>query len=296
MHVIKYWNRNTHQWEEEKIYGEGFVRFLYENPIGSALTDRVCTRPWFSKLYGKLQNTAWSAKKVPAFIQSFHINMEEYNQPDTFSNFNDFFIRTFKQGKRPFVMGKDMPAFAEGKYFAFERTSENIGLPIKGASLSLSQLLQNKKWIETFAGGPLFIARLAPPDYHRFHFPDDGNNLDSYPCTGPLHSVNPIALKQRPDILFTNERQVSILETKHFGKLAYIEVGAMCVGKIVQTTSSKDFHRGQEKGYFLFGGSTVILVGEPNRWKPTADLLEMTEKGFETSLLLGQKIAQSSAN
>lgn len=292
-HVIQYWDRNRKTWSEEKIFGEGFVRFLYENKMGSVLTDTVCVRPWFSKLYGKFQNTQWSAKKIPSFIKQFDINIEEYNQQTGFPHFNDFFIRTFKEGKRPFAEGNALPAFAEGKYIAYEKCTENLALPVKGVSLSLPQLLSNETWLKKFLGGPLFVARLAPPDYHRFHFPDDGTLLQSYTLTGPLHSVNPLALKQRTNILFTNERQVSILETKHFGLMAYIEVGAMCVGKIVQTYKGKNFKRGQEKGYFLFGGSTVILVGEPNRWKPDADLLEMTANGFESSLLLGQQIAKA---
>ncbi len=292
-HIIKYWNRNRHQWEEEKIFGEGFVRFLYENPAGTVLTDKVCTRPWFSKLYGRLQNTRWSAKKIPQFIKQFDIKIEEYNEQNNFPHFNHFFIRTFKEGKRPFVTGDALPAFAEGKYIAYAKCTENLQLPIKGASLSLPQLLHKKNWIEKFMGGPLFVARLAPPDYHRFHFPDEGTLLESYTLTGPLHSVNPLALKQRSDVLFTNERQVSILQTKHFGLLAYIEVGAMCVGKIVQSFSGNSFKRGQEKGYFLFGGSTVIVVGEPNRWAPDSDLLAMTKNGYETALLLGEQVGKT---
>jgi phosphatidylserine decarboxylase len=107
-----------------------------------------------------------------------------------------------------------------------------------------------------------------------------------------LHSVNPIALKQRSKIFITNERHVSILETKHFGKLAYIEVGALCVGKIVQThKESEPFSKGDEKGYFLFGGSTVILIGQAGRWNLDEDLLLKTRQNQETLVRLGEPIA-----
>ena len=101
----------------------------------------------------------------------------------------------------------------------------------------------------------------------------------------------------KKDILITNERHVSILQTKNFGRLAYVEVGAICVGKIVQShPPEKPFQRGEEKGYFLFGGSTVILLGEPGAWSPDSDLLEQTSRGLETLVRLGEKIAQRRAS
>ena len=113
-----------------------------------------------------------------------------------------------------------------------------------------------------------------------------------YELHGAYHSVNPIALKERPEIFMINERAVTILQTENFGKLAYIEVGATMVGKIIQSTDLKDFKRGDEKGYFLFGGSTVIVLGEKGKWKPTDDLIKHTQGGMETWVPLGQKIAE----
>jgi phosphatidylserine decarboxylase len=140
--------------------------------------------------------------------------------------------------------------------------------------------------------GPLLLARLCPVDYHRYHYPDDGKTLNSYTVHGDYHSVNPLALKYRQDILIKNERRVSIVETKKFGKLAIVEVGATCVGKIIQShDESKDFKRGDQKGYFLFGGSTVIVYGEPGKWKPSSDILKNTELGLETYIHLGDEVA-----
>src|SRR6185437_6713 len=102
--------------------------------------------------------------------------------------------------------------------------------PVKGAHLQPEVLLGRADVARAFEGGSLLIARLCPLDYHRFHYPDDGRTWDSYRIHGKLHSVNPLALKYRSEIFFTNERQVSLLETRHFGRIAYIEVGAMAVG------------------------------------------------------------------
>ena len=110
---------------------------------------------------------------------------------------------------------------------------------------------------------------------------------------GRFHSVNPFALHRRPDILATNERQVSILATENFGTLAMVEVGAMNVGLMVQThPRGEPFRRGDEKGYFCFGASTVIVFGQPMTWLPVGDLLEQTETGRETIVRLGEEVAR----
>ena len=218
--------------------------------------------------------------------------MEEF-EGSSFASFNEFFIRRFKSGSRPFVSAPgEMPAFAEGRYLAFDKTSKKQTLLIKGIRLSPASLLGDCEKAKAFVGGPLLIARLCPTDYHRFHFPDEGVGFDDYRIAGKLHSVNPVALYYKEDILATNERQVSLLQTRNFGRLAYVEVGALCVGKIVQShVSGKSFIRGEEKGYFLFGGSTVVLMGEPGAWKPDEDLLKQTARGMETLLKLGTRIA-----
>ncbi len=188
-----------------------------------------------------------------------------------------------------------MPAFCEARYLGYKEMNDDVKIPVKGHFLTSSELLQDSKWAKTFEGGPLMIARLCPVDYHRFHFPDDGKILSAYPIAGRFHSVNPIALKEKPDIFITNERFVTILETENFGKLAYIEVGATCVGKIVQSRPLHgDFKRGEEKGYFLFGGSTVVLLGEKGKWSPSELMLEKTNAGMEVYHQLGSSLAHKS--
>lgn len=290
--MIQYWNREKRELETEQVYGEGAVSFLYGNPFGRILADGALTTPWFSRIYGKIQSSPKSRAKIAPFIEKFGIKMEEYEKRD-FRSFNDFFSRRFVPGARAIVTdpGK-MPAFCEARYLAFERVTPEQKYPVKGQWLTARALLEDEKLAQPFEGGALLIARLCPTDYHRFHFPDDGRILENRTLPGKLHSVNPLALQHRGEIFATNERQVSILETENFGKLAYIEVGALCVGKIVQTDPSKrEFRRGEEKGYFLFGASTVVLLGEPGRWKPEADLLEQTAQSRESFVKLGAAIA-----
>lgn len=289
---IVYWHREKGREEEEKVLSEIFMRWAYQTPAGRVAMDKLFTRRWVSVFYGRLQDRAWSTRKIPAFVKDFNINMAEFEAQE-YRSFNEFFIRKFKPGARTFTtVPGHMPAFAEARYLAFESVSAQQELPIKGAHLYLSELLDSRAQAEIFLEGPAYIARLCPVDYHRFHFPDDGRVVESRVIPGRFHSVNPLAIERRGAILFTNERQVSILETANFGRLAYIEVGAFGVGKIVQTYTGSEFQRGDEKGYFLFGGSTVILLGERGRWRPDVDLLAQTARGRETFVKLGDKIAE----
>jgi len=294
---IQYYNRELGKLEEEKVYGDGAVKWMYQTTSGRFLT-RLLIRPLISVFYGYLQSLGFSKFKIPGFIEQFEIKMDEYlpeegrPESDPYSSFNKFFIRRFKDGKRNFEEKPEcMPAFSEARYFAYESMNDSETIPVKGKYLGAKALLNSSQWESTFEGGPLLLARLCPVDYHRFHYPDSGKVLDYYKVAGKLHSVNPIALKEFADVFSDNVREVTILETENFGKLAYVEVGAMMVGKIVQSGDLKDFKRGDEKGYFLFGGSTVIVLGEKGKWIPDNDLLEYTKKGIETYQKIGSKIA-----
>ncbi|MCP4914198.1 MAG: phosphatidylserine decarboxylase [Oligoflexia bacterium] len=292
---IKYFNRGAKEYQIEKVYGDKAVKWLYDSLSGKVASSFV-TMPFVSKFYGMLQSSGMSKSKVWPFINNFNIKIDEYlpeegrSKEDPYSSFNQFFIRRFKDGARNFVEDSNkLPAFSEARYFGYESLKDEDTIPVKGKFLSSKELLKNSKWEETFKEGPLLLARLCPVDYHRYHYPDNGKTLDYYRVKGELHSVNPIALKKKPDIFAENERMVSILETENFGKLAYVEVGATMVGKIVQSHQGETFQRGDEKGYFLFGGSTVIVLGEKGKWKPSEDILKHTSEGVETYLQLGEE-------
>lgn len=288
---IRVWDRRHAREIEEQVYGEAGVRFVYGNPLGRLLGDLLLARRWFSRVYGWMQSTSLSGRKVAPFIARYQIPMEEY-EPGPFRTFNDFFVRRFRQGARPWVTDADvMPAFAEARYLAWTAIEDGQTFPVKGRDLSATALLGSDALAREFTGGPLLLARLCPVDYHRFHFPDDGQVVDSHRVHGAFHSVNPLALAARSDVLATNERHVTLLDTSQFGKLAYVEVGAMCVGRIVQSHTSPTFRRGDEKGYFLFGGSTVVVLGQPGAWVPDAELLDQTGRRRETLVRLGERVA-----
>lgn len=297
---IQFFNRYSAKKEIEKVYGDAMVKLVYENSLGKLISP-IFVNKTVSQAYGLMQNQMITQLKVPKFVKNYNINLDDYEAGSvkidkkelSYKNFNEFFIRQFKKGKRPFLKADNrMPAFSEARYYGHEAMSDEVKLPVKGVYLKPTDLLGNDRYTNVFKGGPFLIARLCPVDYHRYHYPDAGKTIDSYTVHGEYHSVNPLALKAKQDIFIKNERRVSILETENFGKLAYIEVGAVMVGKIVQSfDESKKFKRGDEKGYFLFGGSTVIVLGERGLWKPSHDIISNTLEGMETYIHLGDEVA-----
>ena len=294
---IHYYNRYTERIQKEHVYGEKAIQWMYQSFWGRICGHLLTIRP-FSIIYGLLQSLPSSKKKIQPFVEKFHIPLQDYlpqegrDQSDPYSSFNHFFIRRFRPEKRVFVQSPYLAAFSEGRYFGHECLDYRMTVPVKGECLSIEDLLKKEKWSKIFQRGPILISRLCPTDYHRFHFPDKGRLLDHYPICGKLHSVNPMALREYASILSTNRRSISILETDNFGKLAYIEVGAICVGNIIQTHKQRFFERGDEKGYFLFGGSTVILIGQKGKWRPCNDILQQTKMGRETYIHLGDSVGQ----
>ena len=281
---------------EERVYGGFWIKALYGTLLGRAISALIAAPP-FSRFYGWLQDRPKSKQKVKPFIEKFEINMADFlpedgrTMDDPYSTFNKFFTRRVTETARPFAQGVDFPAPCDARYFAYSELNDDVSIPVKGSYFKAKALLNHASWNDVFAGGPGFIARLCPVDYHRFHFPDTGRILDTWRIPGALHSVNPWALAFRQDIFMINEREVTILETENFGKLAYVEVGATCVGKIQQTHQSTDFERGDEKGMFLFGGSTVIVLGEAGKWNVDDRILGHSKEGTEVYLKMGQRLA-----
>ena len=288
---ILYWNRKTGKVEQEQVYGDAGISFLYQTKVGNAVADLFMSKKLPSRLYGLYQSSQWSRHKIENFIRDYRIDMSEF-EPGPFDSFNDFFIRGFRPGARQFVRVPNvMAAFAEARYLAYESIGLDQTFPVKGSCLTPEALLGNSKLATRFNGGPLLLARLCPTDYHRFHYLDGGTTEAHYGVPGALHSVNPHALEYKSEIFCTNERRVSLLQTENFGVIAYVEVGAMAVGKIVQThPADRSFSRGDEKGYFLFGASTVIVFGEKGKWIPSRDLLEQSAQRRETLVRLGEPV------
>jgi phosphatidylserine decarboxylase len=289
---VTFFNRHRGRIETEAIYGEGFLRWAYENPLGRLALEALVKRSLFSHWYGWRMNLPASRAKIAPFIAQYGTDVNEMLEaPESFANFNAFFSRKLKPEARPISADPKSIVFpADGRHFAIPDLAKNDGLFVKGVPFDLHALLRDDELTQRFADGSMLISRLCPVDYHRFHFPCDGMPHAPHLINGPLYSVNPLALRQRPTIFWENKRYVTRLTDTPCGEVLFLEVGATCVGSVQKTYSPGSvIHKGDEKGYFLFGGSCVITIFEPGRVQFSADLIEHSAQGREVYALMGEK-------
>lgn len=296
MHKIRYIERSSGKECIEKVYGAKALEFMY----GEGWTPRLFSKwllpciaksPFFSSLYGVLQKSLLSRKKIAPFIQTYEIDEGEFADPaSSFRSFNDFFIRKLKAAARPIAESSAVLP-ADGRYLVYPNLAKVPGFFIKGQSFSLPEFLKDPILARRFAEGSMVIARLCPTDYHRFHFPCSGVPSKPRLINGALFSVNPLALRKNLSILWENKRFLTEIDTDDFGTVLYVEIGATCVGEVKQTFMfNQKVQKGEEKGYFSFGGSCVVLLFEPGRIQFDADLVAHSEKFLETKALFGQSL------
>lgn len=288
---IQYVDRESGRMQTEKVAGEKWLVWLYNNPIGEATLWTLAKRKLVSSVYGNLMDRTSSAKKIQPFIEDFNIDMG-IAQNQHFNNFNDFFTRKLRKEARPIDTGaRIVVSPADGKILAYADIS-NSWFFIKGYRFDVYSFLDNPVLAQKYRDGSLLIIRLAPMDYHRFHFPVSGNISLSKKIDGDYYSVNPFALRKKAEIFCLNKREYSIIRNPLFGEVIMCEVGATMVGSIVQTFQGNKVNKGEEKGYFKFGGSTVVLLFEKDKIHIDTDLLINTSKGYETSVKMGERIGE----
>ncbi|WP_294343175.1 phosphatidylserine decarboxylase [uncultured Clostridium sp.] len=291
--MIKIYNRESKNYEIEQVLGENYIKWTYESPIGKSFLNIFLKRKLFSKIYGFFCDSKSSRKKIDSIINEYNIDMNEsIKQSKDFESFNDFFTRKLHNDARPISQNlNEFISPGDGRLLAFENIDlENI-VQVKGFTYSLKELINDDSIAKKYENGTCLILRLCPVDYHRFHFVDDGIISQTNKIKGFYYSVNPIALSGIKKLFCKNKREWSILNSTNFGDVLYVEVGATCVGTIKQTYSpNTKVSRGSEKGYFKFGGSTVILFLEKNKVKIDDDILSETKKNIETKVKMGETI------
>ena len=289
-HPIHYVDRATGQIKTEKVVSETALYWLYNNPLGKLTLQALMKRKVASEFYGWLMHTHWSKRKIKPFIKTYHIDMSQFQKQD-YHSFNDFFIRKLKPGARKIDTAINVVVSpADGKVFAYQDIAGQSFI-VKGYRFNLKSFLQNDSLAKVYNQGSLLLFRLAPTDYHRFHFPVSGKLSKVTKIKGDYYSVNPIAIRERIKIYCENKREYQTIDSKEFGNVIMVEIGATMVGSIVQTFHGTIAIKGDESGYFQFGGSSIILLFKPGAIKIDTDLLKDTQHHLETSVKVGEHVA-----
>ena len=290
MDSIEYFDRQNGQLCRETVMGDAAIKWAYQTMSGQWCSQLLFGTSWLSRALGWYFDSPLSKGKIDSAITDLNIDESEFAEPrETFASFNAFFTRKLKEGARPF---SDDPAHflcpADGRLLVYEDIEGESLVAVKGVEDRLDALFGRP--MAEFSGGKVAVVRLCPADYHRYHFPCDATVADSVAIAGQYHSVNPMALKAKPRVFCVNKRSYTLLDSDRFGRVAFMEVGAFGVAGIHQTYQGKSVERMQEKGYFDFGGSTVVLVFQHDAIVFDDDLLKNSAAGIETLVKVGETI------
>ena len=267
------------------------VRFLYNTAFGR-LCLKIVKRRWLSRLCGKYLDSRLSKHLINGFVKKNDIDLSQY-YADDFKCFNDCFCRQIRDGFRPVEADpRALVSPCDGLLTVYDIT-DGVVLPVKQSKYTVASLLRNEALAEKFRDGVCLVFRLCVDNYHRYCYFDSGKKEGNVFIHGFLHTVRPTALETLP-VFTENCREYTLMHTDNFGDAVQIEVGAMLVGKIDNYHEAFEFKRGEEKGRFLYGGSTVILLLEKD--KAAVDEKFMINSGEELPVVMGQRIGSAVAD
>lgn len=281
-------DRSGNRIKENELQNK-ILKVLYKNVLGRILIKPL-VKPGISYMMGKILSSSYSRCLISPFIKRNKINMEEYEEASFFS-YNDFFTRRIKVGQRTIDYQPDhLIAPCDSRLSIYPITKDSH-FEIKNTQYTLHSLLRSKKLANFYENGLLLLFRLTVDDYHRYCYIDNGKKSKNYRIEGVFHTVNPMANEVLP-VYKENTREYTVIDTENFGRVVVMEVGALLVGKIVNYHEKALVQRGEEKGRFEFGGSSIIILLEKDRVVIDEDIRSNSAKGIETRVKLGEKIGK----
>ena len=239
------------------------LEFLYNTVPGRFLLKPL-TGPRLSRICGHFLDSELSSFLIQPFVKQNAIQLSDYETTDI-KSFNDFFSRKIK---------------------------ENTVFPVKQSHYTISSLLHSKKLAQRYHGGYCLVYRLCVNHYHRYCYVDSGKKSRNFFIPGRLHTVRPVALREVP-VFTENSREYTLIRTEKFGTVVQMEVGAMLVGRIVNHEEKGSTIRGKEKGYFQYGGSTIIVLIEPEQVQIREDILQSSALAKEVPVKMGEVIGHA---
>ena len=284
--MIKIYDRKKDGYYIEDEHAKESLEQLYNTIHGRILLKMFYSNRIYSKIVALSEKSCFSKRKIAPFIDKYNINLDEYENKN-YKSFDDFFTR--KKKSEFLEVDKNTKSFiapCDGKLQVF-KIDKALRLKVKGSLYNLSELLEDERIVDRYRGGTCLVYRLSVDDYHRYCHIDSGKPLMSRFIKGKLHTVRPIA--KRYNVFKENQREYVVLDTENLGEIIYMEVGAIQIGKINNYNLHK-FKKGQEKGYFSYGASTIVIFLQEGKVKLDEDIIEMSKKNIEVKVKYGEKI------
>lgn len=280
------WNRKNNIYFEEKEYGKNKLKFLYNTFFGRILLKLIFETRWFSNLQVIYQKSRLSKRKIKPFIKKYNVDISLYDDINSYNSFSDFFKRKRRINNES--MKNELVSIADSKITVVNLDSNSV-LKIKNSVYDLKSLLQDTELADEYKNGICIIYRLSMDNYHRYMYLDNGTSISYKKIKGKLHTIRPISSKY--NVYCTNSREYEVLNTGNFGQVVQIEIGAMLVGKICNYRKDK-FNKLDEKGFFDFGGSTIVQLFKKDSVVISSDILEKNKKDIEVEVEIGMKIGE----
>ncbi|CAF1432004.1 unnamed protein product [Adineta ricciae] len=307
-YAFKVLDRRTSKltYEQMPSYHKYGMRLLFSGPVQREILHTRAIKSFFAretKRLGKAFDEPKSRKHIPAFVKMYQINLDEllHSNIESYATFNEFFYRKLKPEARPIASRHDpnvIVSAADCRLIVFDNINDATRIWVKGHKFSLKHLFDDATLAEEFNGGSIAIFRLAPVDYHRFHSPIGGKiGAHTKEISGTYYTVNPIAIKENLDVLTKNQRTVITIECESYEKVAFVAVGALLVGSVNFTVEPhQPVEKGDELGYFAYGGSTIVVVFKAGMVKWDDDIHHNSDNSMETLVRMGEQIGRCRTN
>lgn len=266
------------------------LSFLYNTHLGRIILKPLVKSKFVSYLSGKFMDSSLSKIMISSFVKKNNIDLSIYEK-DKFDSFNDFFTRKIKKNKRPITKSNNYLLSPCDSKLTYLKIDKNTTFNIKNSTYTINSILKNESLAKKYKDGVALIFRLSPDDYHRYMFICDGVITSNYEIKGMFHSVNPVAYKNY-EVFKENTRECTCIKTNDMGLVTYVEVGALLVGKIKNIITTGKIKKGEEKGYFEYGGSTIVLLFEKDKITLDEEIINNSLNGFETYVKYGEKIGE----
>jgi phosphatidylserine decarboxylase len=292
---LQYVDRRTGQIETDPIYASSFLDLCYNTRIGWFLTRQLLCRTFISRAYGWYYKRRWTRHKIQGFVRKLDIETSDCLQAlSTYRSFNDFIVRRIDLRSRPIDPDENTCVSpADGRVWVEPVVTLDRLFKIKSATFQLGSFLQDASLATAYDGGTLFVFRLYLGDYHHFHFPDSGTPQNTRSLPGQYLAVTPYSHRWFTPYFAANHRHLTLFDSRHFGRMVLVEVGAFTVGSIRQCFRSGEcIRKGAHKGFFELGGSIVALLFSKGCIEVDDDLLANSGKGLETYLRMGESIGR----
>lgn len=283
---MKYAIKNRNSSNVYYVDSKKSLNFFYENFFGRVLLKIMITKT-FSNICSLYLSSRLSIPYIKSFVKTNNIDMSDF-EDKKYKSYNEFFTRKIKPDRRIIDTNKDSFISPCDSKLSVYSIKDDLTLNIKDSFYSIDTLVDTNI-MNDYKDGYALVFRLDTTDYHRYLFIDDGVKEEDVSIKGKYHTVQPISLN-RYNFYKTNHRVYSVLHTKNFGDVISVEIGAMCIGKIVNN-DLKEFHKGEEKGYFKFGGSTIVLLVKKDTIVVDKDILDNSKNNIETIVKYGEKVA-----